>query len=63
MAFCALSASAFKIPIQMECSEEACVMKITLIFSFDNTSNNRLDEPETPIIPEPSKVSNAMPSI
>ena len=38
-------------------------MKITLIFSRESTSNNRLEEPATPIIPEPSKVNNAMLSI
>ena len=47
----------------MECSDEACVIKITLIFSIDKTSNNLFEEPETPIIPGPSSVNKAMLSI
>src|SRR6187402_261754 len=31
--------------------------------SWDNTSNNRLEEPATPIIPEPSRVINVILSI
>ena len=63
MADLALSASAFRIPIQIECSEEAWVIKITLILFCESTSNKRFEEPATPIIPEPSSVSNAMLSI
>ena len=47
----------------MECSDEACVIKITLMFSFDNTSKRRFEEPEIPIIPEPSSVNKAILSI
>ena len=60
MAALALSASALSIPIQMECSEEAWVIKITFILFCESTSNKRLEEPATPIIPEPSSVSKAM---
>ena len=42
--------------MQIECSEEAWVIKITLIVANESASNNRFDEPETPIIPEPSSV-------
>jgi hypothetical protein len=58
----AASASSFKIPIQMECSEEAWVIKITLI-SSDSTSKVSLDEPVTPIIPGPSRVIKVIFSI
>ena len=63
MAALALSASALRIPIQMECSEEAWVIKITFILFCESTSNKRFEEPATPIIPEPSSVSKAMLSI
>ena len=34
-----------------------------MIFSLDNTSNNRFEEPETPMIPEPSSVNKAIVSM
>ena len=59
----ATSASEFRIPMQIECSDEACVIKITLIFSCDNTSKSLFEEPATPIIPGPSSVIKVMLSI
>src|SRR5690606_39664290 len=60
MAVLANCASFSSIPKQMECSEEAWVIKITLIFSKDNVSNNRFEKPGIPIMPLPCKVNKAM---
>ena len=39
------------------------MIKIILILWCDNVSNNRFDEPATPIIPEPSNVNSAIESM
>ena len=59
----AILASEFKIPIQIECSEEACVIKITLTLANERVSNNLFEDPKTPIIPGPSRVIKVMLSI
>ena len=44
-------------PTQIECSDELCVIKITLIDFLANASNNLLENPGIPIIPAPSKLN------
>ena len=47
------------IPTQIECSEELCVIRITFIFSLDNASNKRFENPGIPTMPLPSRLSKA----
>ena len=56
-------ASSERNPIQMECSEEACVIMITLIFSMDKASNRRFENPGIPTIPLPSRLTRETLSI
>ena len=53
-------ARSFPIPIQIECSDEACVIMMTLIFAFASVDNSFLEYPGIPTIPLPSSVSKAM---
>ena len=48
---------------QMECSDEACEIRITLIRCRANTPNNLADTPTTPIMPDPCTLTNAMSSM
>ena len=62
MAFAFLASSVRK-PIQMECSDEACVIIITLIFSMESDSNKRFEKPGIPTIPLPSRLTSETSSI
>ena len=55
--FLACVARSFSIPIQIECSDEACVIMMTLIFAFASVDSNFFEYPGIPIIPLPSSVS------
>ena len=50
-------ASLSAIPIQIECSEEACVIIMTFIFECANVSNNRFENPEK-IMKKQSTIQN-----
>ncbi|CAI8233508.1 MAG: Uncharacterised protein [Flavobacteriaceae bacterium] len=63
IAFFAAMASSSLTPIQIECSDDACVIMITLIFAADRASNKRLEKPVIPIMPLPSKLIKATLSI
>ncbi len=54
----ACTENASSIPTQIECSDEACVIKITLIDAFANASKRRLEKPGMPTIPLPSRLIN-----
>ena len=47
-------------PTQIECSEELCVIKMTLILFFARASNNLFEKPGIPTIPAPSKLNKQM---
>ena len=47
-------------PTQIECSEELCVIKMTLILFLANASNNLFEKPGIPTIPAPSKLNKQM---
>src|SRR5207249_633760 len=46
-------------PTQIECSEDPCVIRITLIDAPDKDSNNLFENPGTPTMPLPSRLSKA----
>ena len=48
--------SSFRTAMHIECSEEACVIIITLMLAIDNTSNKRFEKPGIPTIPLPSRL-------
>ena len=52
----ALSENASSMPTQMECSDDACVIRMTLIAALANASNNLFEKPGIPTIPLPSKL-------
>ena len=56
-------ASFSETPIQMECSEEACVIKTILTFTWAIAPKNLFEAPKNPTKPEPSNVINAILSI
>ena len=60
IAFFASSAFAASIPTQIECSDEPCVIKITLICLVANASNNLFEKPGIPTMPLPSRLSKAI---
>jgi hypothetical protein len=49
----AANASESETPIQIECSEDACVIMMTFILECYKVSNNRLENPGIPTIPFP----------
>ena len=56
----AFFASLEAIPTHIECSEEACVMRTTLIPALESTSKNRFEIPGIPTIPGPSSDKSAI---
>ena len=55
--FFALSAFTASMPTQIECSEDPWVMRITLIEASERASNNLFENPGTPTIPLPSRLT------
>ena len=49
---------ASSIPTQIECSDDACVINITLIDAFASASKSLLEKPGIPTMPLPSKLTN-----
>ncbi|OPZ66194.1 MAG: hypothetical protein BWY83_02951 [bacterium ADurb.Bin478] len=56
----AFSATCGSTARQMECSDEAWVISMMLIWCFASTANSRPAMPETPTMPLPSMRSSAM---
>ena len=63
MAFLAMAESFELTPIQIECSEDACVIIIIFICLLDKHSKKRFEKPGMPIIPLPSRLIKATSSI